>query len=186
MTPAAFAVQARQNPVNAALLARLPTLGLPDAWLVAGCLFQTVWNLRSGRPPGDAIRDYDVFYFDGADLSWEAEDRVIAQVAAATADLGVVVEVRNQARVHLWYGARFGPGYPALTCSRDGIDRFLVDCTRVALRIGDAEPYTPGSLADLHDGILRPNPLNLRGDRFLAKAESYRERWAWLQVREEG
>ena len=42
-----FVSEALQNPHNAALLERLPFLGLPDAWLVAGCLFQTVWNLRS-------------------------------------------------------------------------------------------------------------------------------------------
>ena len=170
--------------MNAALLARLPALGLPDAWLVAGCLFQTIWNLRSDRPPGEAIRDYDVFYFDGTDLTWEAEDRVIRRVAAATAELGVTVEVRNQARVHLWYGARFGPGYPQLASSRDGIDRFLVDCTRVALRIGDARLYAPAGLADLHAGILRPNPRNLRADRFLEKAASYRERWPRLRIAE--
>ena len=32
------------NPVNAALLNLLPRLNLPDCWLVAGCLFQSVWN----------------------------------------------------------------------------------------------------------------------------------------------
>ena len=46
-----FVSEALQNPHNAALLERLPFLGLPDAWLVAGCLFQTVWNLRSGLAP---------------------------------------------------------------------------------------------------------------------------------------
>ena len=46
-----FVNEALQNPHNAALLERLPFLGLPDAWLVAGCLFQTVWNLRSGLAP---------------------------------------------------------------------------------------------------------------------------------------
>ena len=46
-----FVSEALQNPHNAALLERLPFLGLPDAWLVAGSLFQTVWNLRSGLAP---------------------------------------------------------------------------------------------------------------------------------------
>ena len=46
-----FVSETLQNPHNAALLERLPFLGLPDVWLVAGCLFQTVWNLRSGLAP---------------------------------------------------------------------------------------------------------------------------------------
>lgn len=62
-----FVDQALANPANRAILERLPALGLPDAWLVAGCLFQTVWNLRTGRPPMDGIRDYDLFYFDAGD-----------------------------------------------------------------------------------------------------------------------
>jgi hypothetical protein len=46
---------------------------LPDAWLVAGCLFQTVWNLQAGRDATAGIKDYDLFYFDDADLSEQAE-----------------------------------------------------------------------------------------------------------------
>ena len=46
-----FVDQALANPANRAILQRLPALGLPDPWLVAGCLFQTVWNLHSGLAP---------------------------------------------------------------------------------------------------------------------------------------
>ena len=34
----------RRNPNNRAILERWDALALPDGWLVAGCLFQTVWN----------------------------------------------------------------------------------------------------------------------------------------------
>ena len=64
------------------------------------------------------IRDYDLFYFDDSDLSWEAEDRAIRRCAALFADLGVTVELRNQARVHLWYEMRFGHPSPRLLSSR--------------------------------------------------------------------
>jgi hypothetical protein len=56
LTPARFVGDALQNPVNRAILERLPALGLPDAWLVAGCLFQTVWNVQAGRPRRAASR----------------------------------------------------------------------------------------------------------------------------------
>ncbi|WP_199226683.1 hypothetical protein [Acidovorax sp. HMWF029] len=39
-----------QNPHNAALLERLPFLGLHDAWLVAGCLRQTTQPATAGQP----------------------------------------------------------------------------------------------------------------------------------------
>ena len=38
-----------KNPNNVVLLERLAQLGLNDAWLVSGCLFQTAWNVMDGR-----------------------------------------------------------------------------------------------------------------------------------------
>jgi hypothetical protein len=180
-----FFALVRRNPVNCALLDRLPSFGLPDVWLVAGALFQTVWNVASGNAPDHGIHDYDLFYFDDRDLSFEAEDRVIRRVTAGLEDLGVTVEIKNQARVHLWYGERFGPGYPALQSSRDGIDRFLVDCTRVGMQVsetGAATLHAPAGLTDLYAGVLRPNPCNHRPDLFDAKARSYQARWPWLRI----
>jgi uncharacterized protein len=180
-----FAMQALTNPVNRTILDRLPDLALPDAWLVAGCLYQTVWNLQGGRAPRAAIKDYDVFYFDECDLSWDAEDRMIRRAARCFADLDIRVEVRNQARVHLWYAERFGSGYPALRSSRDGIDRYLVSCTCVGLAPhagGTLELYAPYGLDELYAGVLRPNPANLRPVLYAAKAASYRARWPWLTI----
>jgi hypothetical protein len=184
-TATTFLAAVRQNPINAALIDRLPVLGLPDSWLVAGCLFQTAWNVRAGRPPAEGIRDYDAFYFDGADTSYEAEDRAIRRLAEATRDLGAAIELRNQARVHLWFKARFEHDDLPLCSSIDGIDRFLVECTCVGVRCEAGQPPTVHAtygLADLHAGILKPNPLNSVTSRFAEKAASYRSRWPWLVV----
>jgi uncharacterized protein len=181
MTESGFLTLIHTNPVNTALLERLPALGLHQCYLTAGCLFQTVWNHRSGKAPDADIRDYDVFYFD-TDLSWEAEDAVIRRVDGCTRDLGVKVEVRNQARVHLWYAERFGRPRAPLTSSRDGIRGFLVECTCVGVGVRSGELYAPFGLDDLWNGILRPNPVNPEPELFRAKAESYRSRWLWLRV----
>ena len=69
------------NPINTVILERLPDLKLQDCWLVSGCLFQT------GREPTYGIKDYDLFYFDPSDLSWEAEDAVIKTCAKVFEDL---------------------------------------------------------------------------------------------------
>ena len=181
----AFLAMICRNHVNRTLLDVLPRASLPDCWLVAGCLFQTVWNVRAGRPPAENIRDYDVFYHDPDDLSWAAEDRAIRNLHEAVRDVPARVELRNQARVHLWYADRFGEPCPPLRTSRDGIDRFLIDCTRVAIGVGPADHgklYAPGSLADLYAGILRPTPGHHSPALFMAKAESYRARWPWLRI----
>lgn len=98
-------------------------------------------------------------------------------------DLGVAVEVANQARVHLWYPQHFGKPYPALTSTEDGIGRFLVLETCVAVR--PREFLAPHGLSGLYRGRLTPNPLTPYPDLFRAKASSYLERWDWLEIQAE-
>ncbi|ONG58999.1 hypothetical protein BKE38_00735 [Pseudoroseomonas deserti] len=170
------------DPVNAALLDRLRALALPQGFLTAGCLFQAVWNQVAGHPPGWGVKDYDVFYYDPSDLSFEAEDAVIRRCAAAFADLGAVVEVKNQARVHLWYRARFGEDYPALASARDGIDRYLIDCTCIGIEAATGALYAPSGLEDVFAGVLRINPRHPQPAQFARKAEDYRRRWPHLRI----
>jgi hypothetical protein len=169
------------NPVNAEITARLPSLGVEQCMLTAGCLFQAVWNHQANRPVDAGVKDYDVFYFE-PDLSYEAEDAVIRRAEPLFRDLGVNVEVRNQARVHLWYGQRFGRPYPQLHSARQGVDRYLVAGTCIALDIATGEVYAPYGLADVEQGVLRINPLHAEPELFLHKARSYQERWPWLRI----
>ncbi|QFU30133.1 hypothetical protein BSP_00510 [Brevundimonas sp. Bb-A] len=91
----------RADPGLMHVLRTVRGLGLPDWRLVSGAVYQAVWNARTGRPSGYGIKDYDLAYFDGSDLSYEAEDEVIKRVSAAFDEpFRSQVEVRNQARVH--------------------------------------------------------------------------------------
>src|SRR5690242_7164937 len=95
----------------------MPRLGLATCYLTAGGVVQTLWNVLSGRDPRAGIKDYDIFYFDDSDLSYAAEDAVIQQANALFPDLPAPVEVRNEARVHLWYEEKFGvPARPFTSC----------------------------------------------------------------------
>src|SRR5437763_5518950 len=119
MTKDEFLAAALRNPLNEAIADELLRLELPDAWIVSGCLVQTVWNVLTGRAVDHGIADYDIFYFD-PDTSWDAEDAVIRKLQARLGHLGVKIEIRNQARVHLWYPAKHALPYPPLSCSTDG------------------------------------------------------------------
>ncbi len=191
-TPARFTADVLRNRHNRAILQRWRALALPDGWLVAGCLFQTVWNLHDGAEPEARINDYDIFYFDASDVSEAAEQHVQQRVNTVLADLGITAEAKNQARVHLWYPEHFGFDYPQLHGSRDGIARFLVPGTCVGMRPrgdgdGDGEGasfevHAPYGLAMLYEGLLTMNPLTPHRELFEAKVKSYRGRWGWLRV----
>ncbi|NWA84284.1 nucleotidyltransferase family protein [Pseudomonas sp. D2002] len=172
---------AMANPINAEITARLPDLGVDQCMLTAGCLFQAVWNHQSNLPAAHGVKDYDVFYFD-TDLSYEAEDAVIRAADQLFQDLGVNVEVKNQARVHLWYGERFGRPYPQLHTAKQGVDRYLVAGTCIGLEIATGEVYAPYGLADVEQGVLRINPYHPEPELFAAKARSYQARWPWLRI----
>ena len=179
MTSNEFIVAALRNPVNQAIAAELSRIRLPDAWIVAGCLSQTVWNVLTGRTIDYGISDYDVFYFD-PDSSWQAENAVIRDVQARLAHLQAIVEVRNQARVHLWYPDKHGLSYPPLRSSTEGIDRFLTQNTKIGLRRhgGSYAVYAPHGFADIANMIVRPNRgPNFSIENYLTKAKRWKALW---------
>lgn len=184
MTRDEFLAFSLRNPVNVAIADAIAQLALPDAWLVAGCLVQTVWNVLTGRAVSHGIADYDVFYFD-PDTSWEAEDAVIRRLHARLAHLGAKVEIRNQARVHLWYPDKHGVPYPPLTCSTDGIDRFLTENTQLGIRPADGyfDVYAPHGFDDVARLIVRPNRApNFSAANYEAKAARWKALWPELTV----
>ena len=63
----------RQNKWLGEILERFEAVALPDSWLVAGCIAQTIWNLGCGQPAEFGLKDVDLVYFDEQDLSFEAE-----------------------------------------------------------------------------------------------------------------
>src|SRR6266851_2855103 len=111
-------------------------LGLPDWLVMSGAVYQRVLNCLTGRAPDYGIRDYDLGYFDASDISYEAEDLVIRRVAAAFDEpLKSTVEVRNQARVHVWFEAHFGEAYTPLSCTAEALERFVSPMFAVGVRL---------------------------------------------------
>src|SRR5579871_4197101 len=85
-----FRAALRKNHTLTEVLARAAAMDLPGWYLVAGCLNQTVWNVVTGQPAEAGILDYDLAYFDGSDVSWEAEDTVIGAGNTVVAELSAM------------------------------------------------------------------------------------------------
>ena len=174
----------KSNPVNRRILQLAPQLGVGDWWLTAGALFQTVWNVLDGRDPVAGIRDYDLFYFD-EDTSYEAEDAVIRRAAHLFKDLGAEVEVRNEARVHLWYEEHFGVPAVPFTSSSDAIDHFAAKTCCFAVTADDdggLTTYAPHGYEDLFGRKVVPNPVLAPRDVYLAKTQRWSQEWPALII----
>jgi hypothetical protein len=175
----------RRTPRLIEVMTTVRALDLPD-WLVfSGAIYQPVWNHLTGRPLEHGLKDYDLAYFDAGDLSWEAEDAVIRRVAAAfAAPLGDLVEVRNQARVHLWFEAHFGEAYAPLASSAEAVGRFTATAFAVGARLdadGELILVAPFGLDDLFAMRLRPNPSRPTA-AFAHTAERAKARWPELTI----
>jgi hypothetical protein len=179
----------RSTPALMQVLETARRLDLPD-WLVfSGAIYQPVLNHLTGRAPGYGVKDYDFGYFDASDVSYDAEDLVIRRVAAAFDEpLRSMVEVRNQARVHLWFEAHFGEAYAPLSSAAEALERFVSPMFAVGARL-DANDLlhivAPFGLADLFAVRLRPNPRR-RTLGFERAASSAQRRWPELAIAAEG
>jgi hypothetical protein len=174
----------RLNPVVEELLGRMRGLALPDCWLAAGALFQTVWNVLCGRDPQAGILDYDVNYFDDSDLSWEAEDAAITRAARAFSGIEADIQIRNEARVHLWYEEKFGVPCAPYRSTRHAISTFPNCSSCLAIRpVGDTvEIYAPYGLTDLFRLTTRPNPILAPESVYVAKTARWAGEWPRLTV----
>jgi hypothetical protein len=165
-------------------------LELPDWRIVSGAIYQTVWNALTGREPDYGVRDYDLFYYDGSNLSYEAEDAIIRRAADAyPADLAPLVEVRNQARVHLWFEQRFGERYDPLRCSDEALERFVGPAFAVGVRLepdGRLDVAAPFGLEDVFALRVRPNPNRPRAKGWAKVTASAKQRWPELMIVEPG
>lgn len=176
----------RADPGLMHVLRTVRGLGLPDWRLVSGGVYQAVWNARTGRPAGYGIKDYDLAYFDGSDLSYEAEDGVIKRVAAAFDEpFRSQVEVRNQARVHLWFENRFGEPYEPLGSTDEALGRFVAPTFAVGVRLEADDAITvaaPFGLEDVFAMVVRPNPNRPVAKGWARTVENARGRWPELTV----
>lgn len=174
-----------RNKVLTDVMTRAATLELPGWYVTAGCLFQTVWNVVTDRPPTSGIRDYDIFYFDGTDLSWETEDAVIKAGQEMFAGLPVEVEIRNEARVRLWYEQKFGVPCPPHDSTEAAIDSFAATTCCLGVRLepgGEWRVYAPHGLSDVFNLVVRPNPVLAPREVYEAKAARWRDEWPELTV----
>lgn len=159
-------------------------LHLPQWRVVAGCIYQTVWNTLTGRPLGTGINDYDLLYFDGEDLSLETEIATASRVHSVLHTLTGLVDVSNQARVHLWFEDYFGIFYPPLSSADEALTRYASTTHAVGVRLTDDDRldiFAPFGLDDIFNMIVRPNALPNKAthERKAARAQAL---WSELTV----
>ena len=166
------------------LLRIVAALSLPDCWIGAGAVRDLVWDMRfgSGFDP-DRIADVDVVFFDPLDLSARLEHDIERRLRDQ--EPSVDWDVKNQARVHLWYEARFGQPAEPLTSTTDGVATWPETATAVAVRLredGALDVAAPFGLDDLLDGVWRANFVRVTEAEYRARLERKQPHVRWPGV----
>lgn len=175
----------RKNGAVWEILSRVPRLQLPDWYLGAGCIAQTVWNELHGFGPTTNIKDYDLVYFDPSDLSREAEETRAGDARTLLVNIPGELDVANEARVHIWYPEHFGYAIAPYSSVEDGIASWPTTATAIGVRMepdGQVTTYAPFGPEDLFGLILRPNKRQITKAISDEKAQRWSACWPRLTV----
>jgi hypothetical protein len=166
------------------VLSAAEQLGLPDWYVGAGAVAQTVWNSLVGADLLHGIVDIDLVYFDPSDLSAAGEEAVVSSVRAACSGVGVALDVKNEARVHLWYEDKFGVALEPYRSTAEAIATWPTTASSVGVRQQDEEflVCAPFGLTDLFAMVVRPNKRLVSESVYRAKVERWKRTWPTLTV----
>lgn len=158
---------------------------LADYYIGAGAVTQAVWNEISGYHPQHGIGDMDIVYFNDGDLSEEGEKSIETKLSGMLKHLSFKIDVKNEARVHLWYGKKFGYGIPPYTSLEEAIDTWPTTASAIGIRKDESGNYTvyaPFGLSDLFRLIVRANKVQITKEIYEAKAVKWKSKWDKLTV----
>ncbi|SHO58993.1 nucleotidyltransferase family protein [Vibrio quintilis] len=155
---------------------------VPDAWVGAGVIFQNVWNVMHDFEINSFIKDIDIFYWDPDDLSWESEDRYICRLKEELANINIPIDVKNIARIHLWYEQRFGISIAPYGSVHESISTWPVigACMAMRQRGDKIEFIAPYGFHDMFALRLRPNKTIISRDIYEEKVNRWTTQWPLL------
>lgn len=154
-------------------------------YIGAGCITQSIWNDLTNRPLHYGIGDIDIIYFDDQDLSYEAEDKVIRIAEQVFSDIHIKIDIKNQARVHMWYKDKFGIELEPFRSLEQAIDTWPTTATAFGVRKeldGNWKVYAPFGFSDLFNLTVRPNKRLITEDIFMNKATKWKRKWPELTI----
>jgi hypothetical protein len=166
-----------------AMLERCPSFGIKNYYLGAGVISQTVWNAQNHNDLLFGISDVDFVYFD-PDLSYEKEDGYIHRIQKEFQAFPLGIDVKNEARVHLWYKSHFGYDIAPYRSVEEAIASWPTTATAVGIRLENGKPivYAPFGLEDLFRQIIRPNKTAVKEEVYRAKCEKWKAKWPSLTI----
>lgn len=175
----------KQNKDLMAILNYIDSLNLPNYYIAAGSVFQTIWNYYDKKPLNNGIKDIDVIYYDSNNLSKESEEELENNVKNyfKQNSLNYEFDVHNEARMHLWKKENENKNINQYKNSEDAIDKWIATIHAVGItkENGEIKIYAPYGLSDIFSKTIRPIKHSANSkDLYNKKAASWQKRFDGL------
>lgn len=152
-------------------------------YLGAGGVNQTVFNYYHGFDLNYGIKDFDIVYFDD-DESYEAEDKIIKDLTEKLKAVECCFDIKNQARVYLWYNEKYGTNRKKYQSVEDAIGSWgaTITCVGVRLENGKLKVYCPYGLNDIFSMTVRPVKKDFTKEQYVSRANRWKDKWEKLNI----
>lgn len=150
----------KQNNDLMEILDYIYELKMPNFYIAAGSIFQTIWNYCDNKPLNYGIKDIDIIYYDSHNLSKESEkeleDKIINYIK--NKNLNYEFDIHNEARMHLWKKSNENQSIDYYENSEDAISQWIatVQAIGITKENNQIKVYAPYGLSDIFSKTVRP------------------------------
>ena len=172
-----------QNETLKEILVRLQETSLENYYIGAGSINQTIFNYYHDNKLDFGINDYDIVYFD-RDTSYEKEDEIIKEVEEKLNGIDAKFDIKNEARVHIWYSEKYHTKKEAYTSVENAVSRWgtTVTCVGVRLEKDKLKVFAPYGLNDIFNMIIKPVKCDSTKEQYDARCKKWKEKWPKLEI----
>jgi hypothetical protein len=172
------------NKILNSVLIKANKIGIKNYYIGAGCIAQTVWNYQMNLELANGISDIDFVYYDSSDLSFEAESSMIECITNGINQCPIKLDIKNQARVHLWYKEYFGYDIKPYKSIEEAINSWPTTATSIGVRLeeNNIKVYAPFGLNDLFGMIVRANKTQITEKIYIQKVNKWTRKWPLLTI----
>ena len=169
------------------ILDYISSIGLPNYYVAAGCVFQTIWNKLDGKDLNYGIKDIDVIYYNAENLSRDTDLKYqeLINDYCKKQKYDYEIDVANEARMHIWKKEKFGIDTAPYLSSEDAIDKWVATTHAIGVTKDDSgiRIYAPYGLSDIFNKVIRPikHEYNTK-EMYEGKAKSWNERFTGLKI----
>ena len=140
------------------ILDYISELKLPNSYIAAGSVFQTIWNYYDNKPLNYGIKDIDIVYYDKDNTSKDSEHDLENKIIDHFKELDYEFDVHNEARMYLWKKENENQNIDSFKNSEDAIDQWIatVHAIGITKENGNVKIYAPYGLSDIFSRTIRP------------------------------